>query len=186
MRSMKPAQRFGSFGRHAFGAWRALALLAALLAIAAILQWRQVGQAEHAGVAVAIDGDTLRMGGRDLRLKGLDAPEYRQSCIAADGRDSDCGRQARRALAEILRRGPASCAESDTDRYGRPLVRCSVAGQDVGAELVRSGMAVAYGDYDGEELEARLAGRGLWAGRFERPADWRKRHPRAAEADAVP
>jgi endonuclease YncB( thermonuclease family) len=39
-------------------------------------------------------------------------------------------------------------------------------------------MAVAYGDYHGEEQEARLARRGLWAGGFEPPADWRRRNPR--------
>ena len=30
------------------------------------------------GSAEVIDGDSLRVGGRELRLEGIDAPEYRQ------------------------------------------------------------------------------------------------------------
>lgn len=178
---------FPSPFRRVFGGFRALSLLAALLAIAAILEWRRVGQNDYSGFAVAIDGDSLRLDGRELRLKGLDAPEYRQTCADAAGAESDCGRQARRALADLLRRGPVSCAERELDRYGRGLVACSIGGEDIGATLVRQGMAVAYGDYEREEEEARSARRGLWAGSFERPGEWRKRHPRgAAESDVAP
>jgi endonuclease YncB( thermonuclease family) len=39
-------------------------------------------------------------------------------------------------------------------------------------------MAVAYGGYEAEEAEARATKRGIWATQFERPADYRKKHPR--------
>jgi endonuclease YncB( thermonuclease family) len=46
---------------------------------------------------------------------------------------------------------------------------------------VREGHAVDYyqGGYQAAEREARTARRGLWRGDFERPQDWRRRHPRA-------
>ena len=49
---------------------------------------------------------------------------------------------------------------------------------DLGAALVTAGQAVAYGAYQAEEREARVARRGVWASSFERPATWRARHPR--------
>jgi endonuclease YncB( thermonuclease family) len=47
--------------------------------------------------------------------------------------------------------------------------------------MVRSGWAVDFrryskGAYADEEAQARAARRGLWAGEFEVPAQWRKTH----------
>jgi len=46
--------------------------------------------------------------------------------------------------------------------------------------LVAQGLALAYRhysvDYVAAEDEARAAGRGMWAGTFEPPWDWRHRH----------
>jgi endonuclease YncB( thermonuclease family) len=49
--------------------------------------------------------------------------------------------------------------------------------------MVRSGHAVELvrfsgGAYTAAEREARAARRGLWAGRFEEPAAWRRHHAR--------
>jgi hypothetical protein len=41
---------------------------------------------------------------------------------------------------------------------------------------------VAYGRYDEAEQKARQARRGLWAGDFERPQDWRRMNDGPAEA----
>jgi len=44
--------------------------------------------------------------------------------------------------------------------------------------LVRQGWAVAFGNsplYASAEAEARKAKRGIWAGTFERPSQWRER-----------
>lgn len=61
----------------------------------------------------------------------------------------------------------ARCTVSSTDRYRRNVVVCTVAGEDIGATLVREGLArsvKAYGDpYRDEEREARRAKRGIWA-----------------------
>jgi endonuclease YncB( thermonuclease family) len=127
-----------------------------------------------AGTARAIDGDSLVVGGREMRLKGLDAPETRQMCEIA-GRKTPCGREAAAALRRWLARGPVTCTGNEQDRYSRLLVTCRVNGQDIGADLVRNGFAVDYGGYSGEEREAAAAFRGIWAGRFERPEAWRRR-----------
>jgi endonuclease YncB( thermonuclease family) len=127
-----------------------------------------------AGAAHAIDGDSLVVGGREMRLKGMDAPESRQTC-EIDGRSVPCGRQATIALRRWLARGPVTCTGNEIDRYRRLLVVCRVQGQDIGQDMVRQGIAVDYGGYAGEEAEARKAGRGIWAGEFERPEAWRRR-----------
>lgn len=81
---------------------------------------------------------------------------------------------ARRALEDLLARGPARCEIGKVDRYGRGLARCHVAETDINAALVRQGHAVAYGGYRAEEAQAKAAGRGLWALTFERPETWRR------------
>jgi endonuclease YncB( thermonuclease family) len=134
------------------------------------------------GGARAIDGDSLVVLGREMRLKGLDAPEARQLCSLA-GQSIPCGRQAMQALQRWLARGPVTCIGHETDRYGRLLVTCRVNGADIGADLVRNGAAVAFGSYAAEEREARAAYRGVWGGEFERPEDYRRRMRDEKQAD---
>lgn len=133
-----------------------------------------------AGSATVADGDTLHLDGRRIRLQGMDAPELAQTC-ERNGASWPCGTTARFALAEMVQRGEVFCTSSGADAYGRALARCTVGGVDIAEELVRQGLAVAYGrqGYTAAEAEARAASRGMWAGRFERPQDFRAAHPRA-------
>jgi endonuclease YncB( thermonuclease family) len=133
------------------------------------------------GVAEAIDGDSLRIAGEEIRLKGIDAPELQQTCKAG-ARDEPCGRAARAALRRHLATGLVTCVTEGRDRYGRRLALCRARGMDINAAMVRDGQAVGYGAYAAEEGEARLAYRGIWAGTFERPAEWRERQARGAPA----
>ncbi len=133
------------------------------------------------GTARAVDGDSLVVNGREMRLQGIDAPESRQVCNLA-GQSMPCGRQALQALQRWLSRGPVSCTGHENDRYGRLLVICRVNGTDINADLVRNGFAVDFGGYPAEEKEARAAYRGLWAGTFEVPAEYRRRMRAEAEA----
>jgi endonuclease YncB( thermonuclease family) len=131
------------------------------------------------GRAVVIDGDTLAMATVRLRIQGIDAPELSQRCERG-GRLYACGERARQAMSRILGRGVAACVQLATDRYRRRVVRChNAAGKDIGGELVRQGWAIAPRGYStayvAAEAEARAARRGLWAGRFLAPADWRAR-----------
>lgn len=155
---------------------RAGLALAALWALAVYLP-RLRPDPTLAGRAAVIDGDSLYLQGRELRLAGIDAPELHQSCERG-GRPYECGRVARDVLVAKLAAGGLVCRLSGTDRYGRALAFCALGTRDLNAALVREGAALAYGRYDAEEAAARAERAGVWAGHFERPADWRRRHPR--------
>jgi len=156
-----------------------LASVAALLfAAVAVYAMRGNLQRDITGAAEAIDGDSLRISGEELRLKGIDAPELMQTCTVS-GRETPCGREARSALRRLLSTGLSTCIGSERDRYGRLLVDCRVRGIDVNAAMVRDGYAMSFGSFAREEAEAKAAYRGLWAGEFERPSTWRARHPRS-------
>jgi endonuclease YncB( thermonuclease family) len=127
-----------------------------------------------AGNAFAIDGDTLVVDGRRVRLRGLDAPELDQTCHRG-AISYRCGEEARAALRALVERETVTCMTSGRDRFERALGTCSVRGQDIGAAMVRRGLAVSSRDYAEEEREARDAKRGIWAGPFESPQAWRRR-----------
>lgn len=128
--------------------------------------------ADVRGAARPIDGDSLFVGANEVRLKGIDAPEGRQTC-SREGRTWDCGNAARDELSRLIGRDIVVCSASERDQHGRVLGFCSAGGRDLNAGMVSSGLALAYGGYTREESEARAQKRGLWAGEFERPRDWR-------------
>lgn len=129
-----------------------------------------------AGQASVIDGDTLELHGLRIRLAAVDAPEARQSC-RRDGRAWACGRHAAFALADLIDDRTVTCRWRTMDRYRRPVARCAVGGVDLGGWLVEKGWALAYRrygtDYVTQEATARAARRGLWAGSFVTPWDFR-------------
>ena len=51
--------------------------------------------ADVTGVVSVINGDTIGVHGRRIRLHGIDAPESRQLC-RRDGKPWQCGKDARR------------------------------------------------------------------------------------------
>jgi endonuclease YncB( thermonuclease family) len=133
------------------------------------------------GHARVIDGDSLEIGGVTIRLFGIDAPERDQDCRDADGRTYSCGRAALRALAAAIGGRAITCTPVDVDQYKRDVAVCTVADVDLGEAMVRSGHAFDYtrhsrGRYAAAEREARDGRRGVWAGSFERPTNWRQQH----------
>jgi len=130
------------------------------------------GGGEVTGRPRAIDGDSLVVAGREVRLVGIDAPEGRQTC-ERDGREWRCGDTARDALARLAG-GEVRCTGAESDQHGRLLGTCYADGTDLNGRMVAEGMAVAYGRYRSEEAEARRERRGLWASRFEQPREWRR------------
>lgn len=130
-----------------------------------------------AGTASVIDGDTIEIHGERIRLHGIDAPESSQTCTSS-GTSWRCGADAANKLSEKIGRQTVICDKRDTDRYGRSVAVCTVAGQDVNEWLVSEGLAVAYrqysSDYTGQEDEAKNTSRGIWASEFDMPWDWRK------------
>ena len=129
------------------------------------------------GPVRVIDGDTLEISGERVRLFGIDAPEHDQRCTDAAGRPWACGTRATEALRDLVQGRAVRCSGEEQDRYGRLVARCTVAGRDLGAAMVRDGMAFAYRryslDYVAEEGRAKAARRGIWAGAAENPAEVR-------------
>ena len=111
------------------------------------------------------------------------APELFQTCVNEDGGTWACGRQAHAFLRGFVSRGTLTCISTSTDRYGRTLATCSARDiADIGDAMVRAGYAVSLMSgigYWAAEFEARYHRRGIWSGAFDRPQDWRRRHPRS-------
>ncbi|MBX5009367.1 thermonuclease family protein [Rhizobium lentis] len=149
----------------------AFALLTLLALVAAKVN--DSATTKHAGAFHAADGDSLTLGEERFRLEGIDAPELNQRCERG-GKAWACGQAAREALQEMVLASGTLCRGGRRDRYDRLLVVCrSGTGGDINAAMVRRGMAISYGGYGKEEIEARGAKVGLWAGTFERPRDVR-------------
>ena len=127
--------------------------------------------------AAVLDGDSLSIKGKRVRLQGVDAPELGQTCLA-DGDSWPCGDAARSALDRRISGHVVECDAVDIDRYGRTLAKCYVADVDIGSWLVSEGWAFAYlkysTDYLVQEQEAKAARRGIWRGHVLPPWDWRR------------
>ena len=113
---------------------------------------------------------------REVRLFGIDAPEYDQSCQRA-GQDWSCGSAAADRLAQLVTGKNVVCASVGTDQHGRLLGRCTVGATDVNRAMVASGYAVTFrrysSDYVSAEDSARANRRGIWSGTFQMPSDFR-------------
>jgi len=130
-----------------------------------------------------VDGDSLRTADETIRILDIDAPELDQTCRDARDREWPCGRAARTRLIELTAKGEIACTSQGRDRFGRLLATCKAKGiDDIGAVMVREGLAVSFGGKSGPytalEDDARTAKRGIWRGTFERPRAWRDTHPR--------
>ena len=127
------------------------------------------------GIAKVIDGDSLRVSGHEVRLRGIDAPEGRQTC-ERNGQIWNCGEESRRELQRQIAGMKVSCKSHERDQHGRLLAVCFVNSKSLNAAMVERGFALAYGDFQREERSAKAAGRGIWSSTFTRPRDWRRQH----------
>jgi endonuclease YncB( thermonuclease family) len=173
-------RRFRPRGSAPPSRWSWIADVAVALAILAmvaffVVRLHKLDVEKIVGIPVLVDGDSLRLAGERVRLKGIDAPEYNQNCTRA-GVDYPCGRLARHALENMIAGNQVSCKGADRDRYGRLLAVCRVDDENLNRRMVKTGWAVAYGDYYDAEREARGHKRGLWAGTFEEPHRYRRDH----------
>ncbi len=143
---------------------------------------------EQASAYHAIDGDSFKMGGTEIRLNGIDAPEYRQTCTGSGNLQYPCGKLARDALSKLIRTKTIVCSMIQRDRYGREVSTCRDGTLEINREMVKLGWAVAYRKYSQKyvavENEAKAAKRGVWAWDFEQPSHYRERH-RTVQGDVV-
>ena len=133
------------------------------------------------GKATVIDGDTITIKNVKIRFSGIDAPEKNyygqtQFCKGPKGVWA-CGKKASSKLKKLINGQEVQCTNEGKDRYGRTLSICYANGVDLQAEMVRSGMAVAYlkysNRYENEMVEAMIAQVGIWGGPFVEPEQWR-------------
>lgn len=145
------------------------------------------------GPARVVDGDTLDIAGRRVRLEGIDAPETGQRC---PGRYAGgllgpwrCGQAATSELARLVGAKEIACEAHETDKYDRLIATCFVDGLDINAEMVRSGYAWAFvkysRTYEKHEADARRRKAGIWASSAAPQPAWEYRSRRWATAEPV-
>jgi len=125
-----------------------------------------------------VDSNTIEIGGRRVRLIGVDAPDLAQTCPTRKGEYYPCGQVAAQTLAALVKDGSLSCKGDRTDAAGRLVARCDIRGFDVGEQYVLTGRAFADPEtgerYRRAEAKAESMREGMWRGEFQKPWDWRK------------
>lgn len=177
----RPAQEPGTRRLLAALLVLALALVAGSQALPA-----RAGEASPpsvSGPATVVDGATLEIGGRRLRLYGIDAPDLDQTCFDGHERGYACGRAAAAALAariggEGVTCEPRAAGPEDAASTAPRTAVCRRDGDDLAAWMVANGYAIADRSVPAayEAQDRRAWGRrvGLWSGVFEIPADRRR------------
>ena len=140
------------------------------------------------GAGRAVSGDTVRIGGRLVRLAGIEAPEISQVCRDKRKRAWRCGQRARNVLRRVIGKRKVTCTGVTSAEGGRFRATCQTAKSDIASELVKKGYAFAEGTifktYADAETEAREAKRGIWQGKAQRPADFRAKRWASASKSA--
>lgn len=163
---------------------KGLAVLTLLMVLAVSGIWAasndETGEILTGKVVRVADGDTftILIKGNEqvrVRLHGIDAPEM-------TGGQPFC-RQSKNKLAELVAGKQVTVQVTDYDRYGRAIGIVSTGEcKDVNIEMLESGMAWHYSQYDqtpayiNAAKKAKQLRKGLWGDRQQpiNPANWRK------------
>lgn len=147
-----------------------------------------VSAQDFAGSGRAVDGDSLFVDGREVRLYGIDAPEYRQSCRVGWNNWS-CGVDAASALRTLVDTRQLTCTPRDRDVYGRTVATCRIGDMDLAAAMLEKGFAIALDNapagYVAIAERSRSTKIGIWASEFVAPASYRAANPRSSATAAV-
>lgn len=123
-----------------------------------------------------IDGDSLIVGGGEIRLSGIDAPEYKQTCYNAKNKEYPCGKMATQFLRKLAG-DDTKCEFVVKDKYKRYVSVCYSHGHNINEKMVEEGWAIAYtrytDEYDKAERQAKQKKKGVWQGRFLKPELYR-------------
>lgn len=153
-------------------------MVRALLALFIALAPMQLRASEITGKASVVDSTVIEIDGKRIMLFGVDSVIRKQNCTL-DGKPWACWPAAIRELQTLVDQGPASCESvGEPDVYGRVLARCTINGQNLNEQFVRSGYAIARPseskEYAAAEAEARKSKVGLWQGQFVNPSEFRR------------
>jgi len=121
----------------------------------------------------AIDGDSIKLGGKAYRLHGIDAPDPDQVC--ADGWPA--GLAAEQYLDSLMQGKRVACVPIVGRQDGETVAICRADGVDLGGAMVTGGYAYAYvphsARYISQEAAALRADRGVHAHKCIAPWKWR-------------
>jgi endonuclease YncB( thermonuclease family) len=135
------------------------------------------------GKAFVLDGDSLKVAKKDIRLFGIDAPEYSQTCFNKKNKEYACGQVSKEFLIKLVGGKKIECFYAIKDKYQRYLSKCYVNDISVNEELIKNGMAIIYNftesdeKMDSLEKQAKTSEIGIWQGSFELPKNYRKKNP---------
>ena len=142
---------------------------------------------EISGNAQIIDGDTIKINSKKIRLYGIDAPESKQMCkkpyltiiFFTFTKDYPCGKISTQKLQKKINNKVITCKILDVDKYKRLIGECYKRNLNLNSWLVSNGYAVAYRKYSkkyiSNEINAKNEKKGLWQGKFEMPWDFRRK-----------
>lgn len=136
-----------------------------------------VAASSFSGIGRSIDGDSLMVGHHEVRLFGIDAPEFSQTCTRG-GNTWACGAAAADQLSKLVAGKHVNCVSRGKDMHGRTVARCNIGGIELNRFMVATGYALAFRRYSMEyvtaEESAKSAKRGIWSGKFQPPGDVRR------------
>jgi endonuclease YncB( thermonuclease family) len=114
---------------------------------------------------VVLDATSFENGLHEVHLIDIEGPTRDAVCKDAEGLRWACGLRARAALHNLLRGSMLTCRSINNAAAKRLRASCAIAGQDLGAALVRNGWARPRSSaYASELAEARQNRAGLWNG----------------------
>lgn len=129
------------------------------------------------GSATVINANLFYIGGRYVRLYGVDAPDSDQICSDASGASYNCGEEALSWVRGWIDDNPIDCYLLKIEPKGQDLATCVWGEYDIGAALVGAGWGIVNAKetdiYRPYEAKAQSEFSGLWQGTFYSPEDWR-------------
>ena len=140
------------------------------------------------GFAKVVDGDTIKINSKKIRLYGIDAPEKKQKCkktyltisFMSFTKDYMCGELSTQKLIKKINKQKLNCNILDVDRYKRLIGECFKRNINLNSWMVSNGYAVAYRKYSkkyvSDENNAKNKKLGIWQGKFEMPWDYRRKN----------
>lgn len=151
---------------------RATSLLAGIT-LAGCIAALAIAEPSLTGPAKVIDGDTIEINSKRVRLWGIDAFEHNQNCGPLQ-----CGRAAANYLSQLTQGKTVECHEHGSPSYGRVVAQCFVVGRDIGSAMVASGWALDWPKYSkakyrDEQEAAKREKAGAWSYPFVEPWNWR-------------
>ena len=123
-----------------------------------------------------VDGDSLEINSIRIRLMGIDAPEYTQTCKTNANKKYYCGQDSINHLKKLIENKTITCKTHQKDQYDRELCTCYADDTDINKEMVRSGHAIVYleSNYHQDQAYAKSKKLGIWNGDFIHPRLFRR------------